>query len=178
VLQAGLTLLISPCLEQAIPGFTVGLFLKIMAIILPIAKIGLSSGSGSGNDWKVSFDLETGAMTIGYGPLFYNGKFFTTNDLESGTESTGFNDTQVFINPIGQYVYVQVFNATSQPTETTEDLKIKIDITTAFDTPNNINENAPLIEYIPLAFVELVDDTVVVHDLRATFIVNNFSILA
>lgn len=141
---------------------------------LAVASIGLLGGGT--NSWKVTFDKNKSTLTIGYGTMFYNGKFFTVTDLESGSVTEAFVDNVIFGKDATlQYIYLQIFNPMSLPDEDDEDLKIKIDIITSFDDPNKINKNAPMIEYIPLAYGDSEGN---LTDLRPVFWNTNFSILA
>lgn len=145
---------------------------------LPVASIGLVGGGSKA--WEVSYDDAKTEITIGYGTMFYNGKFFTTNDIEEGSIETGVGTDQKIagINPKGFFVYLYILNPLSLPTETNEDLKMKIGIATSATHPdgnNSINTNAPLIEWIPLAFC---DNDGAITDMRPTFWVSNFSFLA
>lgn len=145
---------------------------------LPVATIGLIGGST--NAWKVSFNKDKGQVTIGYGTMFYNGKYFTTNDIDGGSITSGIGVDQVIAlsNALNNYIYINILNPVSLPKETSDSLKIKIRIIasqTAPDSSTPINTKAPLIEYIPLAFL---DDKGKVSDLRPSFWVNNFSVLA
>lgn len=146
--------------------------------MLPQAKMGLG-GTGGDNFWKVSYDRSLNQITIGYGTMFYNGKFFTTNNILSGSSPTGIGtNNTVFLFAENLYIYLYIFNPLSLPSETTEDLRIKIDIQVHTTTPETINEDAPSIQYIPLAFVQVVNNIQTVYDLRPKFMVTNFSILA
>lgn len=140
---------------------------------LSVATIGLVSGGS--NAWKISFDKAESQITIGYGTMFYNGKYFTTKDLLSGTVSDDLTDN--IISGIGEptYIYLVIYNPLSLPTEETEELKIKIDILSDSTVPVDKNIRAPLVEFIPLAYI---DSTGKVFDLRPSFWVNNFSLLA
>lgn len=141
---------------------------------IPVATIGLVGGGS--NAWKVSFNTKDSSLVIGYGTMFYNGKFFSSNDIEANPIANGIgaNNTIFGRGFTSAYIYLNIQNALSLPTETSDDLKIKIDIFGSFDDPNTINRNAPLLEWIPLAFI---DSTGKVFDLRPSFWVNNFSIL-
>lgn len=145
---------------------------------LPVATIGLVGGGS--NAWKVSFNKTLSKMTIGYGTMFYNGKFFSTNDIEEGTVETGIGTDQTVFgqDPTGFFVYLYILNPLSLPSETDSNLKIQIGIMTSATRPDGttpINTNNPLVEYIPLAFF---DTDGKAYDLRSTFIVQNFSFLA
>lgn len=142
---------------------------------LPVATIGLVGGGSKA--WKISFDKTLSKITVGYGTMFYNGKFLVTNNITNGTIKSGFGtDQEVFgINATSQYVYLHITNPLSLPSETAESTTIKIGIETSFDDPDNMNENAPLIQYLPLAFVDSTNSPI---DLRPAFIVHNFTFLA
>lgn len=145
-----------------------------MAIVTQSAKIGTSPGGSKA--WKVSYNLAQSKITLGYGTMFYNGRFFTTNSLQNNPLDSGFSDNSFFfgIAP-NSFVYIHVFNPLSLPTETSNDLKIFIQLENSFTSPETVNIRAPLVEYIPLAFV---DGDGKVSDLRMTFNINNFSLLA
>jgi hypothetical protein len=139
------------------------------------AKISSGTGGGS-NAWKITYSADTSTVTIGYGTMLYNGKFFSSNDLLSGSSPTGIgNDNTIFRSIGGLYVYLKIFNPLSLPDETTDSLKLKIDLAFDATAPSDINENAPLVENIVLAFVD--GTTNEVFDLRPQFIVTNFSFL-
>lgn len=150
-----------------------------MAITFPTAKIGLG-GTGSSGGWLVTYDAVKFQTTIKFGTLFYNGKYFSLHDL-IGTTRIGdeFGASETGSAEPGEHIYIKINNATSQPNETTTSLKITIEYHTSSITPELININAPLIEYIPLALLNTdANGNVIVIDLRPSFMVNNFSILA
>jgi hypothetical protein len=150
--------------------------------MFPVAA--LNAGNGD-NSWAVSFDEQAGSITIGYGTIFYNGKLLTTYDISQGTVSAasslvGVGDDQIVFgqDPKGLFVYLHILNPLASPTETDDNKKITLSLETNSKHPDGddpINANAPLIEYIPLAFVDT-DGTV--YDMRPKFWVCNFSFLA
>lgn len=142
---------------------------------LPLGTIGLVGGGTK--SWKVSFNAKQSSVSIGYGTMFYNGHFFTTNDIEENkiTSGIGKDNTVPGISIAGGYIYLYILNPTSLPTETTDSIKIKIGIATSFEAPNTKNSNTPLTDWIPLAYI---DTNGKVFDLRPTFIINSFSFLA
>lgn len=141
-----------------------------------IAKIGV--GIGGSNAWKISYDASKAEVTVGFGTMMYNGKYFTTNDILKSTKSNGFEDNK-FTLGLGGYVYATIENPFSIPQETSDTLKITVDIDSDTRDPNEINKNAPAIEHIPLAYIyEDTSGNTVVVDLRVAFEFNNFAFLA
>lgn len=148
-----------------------------MSIITQAGKIGTSTGGSKA--WKVSYNAAQSKITLGYGTMFYNGKFFTTNDLQNNPLNSGFLDNS-FSFGVGDnsFIYVRIFNPFSLPTETDSNLKIFIQLENNFTHPEDVNTRAPLVEYIPLAYVQSINGTITIIDLRTVFGINNFTFLA
>jgi hypothetical protein len=141
------------------------------------AKIGLGGGDTS---LRITYDAKTSKVTVGYGTFFYNGKFFTTNDLENNKIESGIGQNNTFSYSLkGKYVYLWVENSLSMPQETNDALKMKIWIVGDTKAPNDMNiTTSPLIDFIPLAFIqENEGGTETVYDIRPKFFINNFAFL-